>query len=298
VTKPGHPLRLPEKQAGVILTLFLCTATLWGTPLAHGQKLRLSTWYWLNSIESSHWDRDFEAIADSGFTDVMLCWGIDAAAVARQIQNTRLALDLCQKRGLKAYLLIWHPAYNKLPRQAQFQQVDNQGHLLFTFNLFHRKWRSTQWKGYLQAVAAAYRDHPAFAGYLFDDTFYLGGAGSFAGDNTKTRGDFVSYSDYDQDQFRAWLKHRYGSLNHLKAAWGRDYPGWKAVEPPRAITNENARAWEDWCAARLEWLTEWAADTVKYLRAVDPSPRHEVFLEDGEYILGRERKSAESWRPN
>ena len=100
--------------------------------------LRISAWYWLNSVEKQQWEKDFKSAAETGFTDMLLCWGLDSAAVSFQKENTRWALSLCQKFGMRAYLLIWHPSHNSLPRRAEFQQVDSNGNLLFTFNLFNR----------------------------------------------------------------------------------------------------------------------------------------------------------------
>ncbi len=260
--------------------------------------LRISVWYWLNSVEKKQWEQDFKSAADAGFTDMVLCWGLDSAAVSDQKENTRWALSLCQKFGMRAYLLMWHPSHNSLPRQAEFQQVDNRGNRLFTFNLFHRRWRSSQWKDYLQSVAKAYKDHPGLAGYLFDDTFSPGPIGSFGGDRNKVPGDFVSYSSYDFEQFRQWLRNKYQTLSDLEKSWGKDVGSWEKVEPPKKITEKDQNAWNDWCDARAQWFQEWGADTMKFIREVDRSSDHEVYLEDGQYALGLEKQqSKNSFRP-
>jgi hypothetical protein len=260
--------------------------------------LRISAWYWLNSAEKRQWEQDFKSCAEAGFTDMVLCWGLDSAAVSFQKENTRQALSLCQKYGMRAYLLMWHPSHNSLPRRPEFQQVDNYGNLLFTFNLFNRQWRSTQWKDYLQTVAGAYKDHPGLAGYLFDDTFGPGPIGSFEGDKTKVRGDFVSYSAYDYEQFRQWLRSKYRTLPRLEESWGIEAGNWEKIEPPQKNTKTNQAAWSDWCEARSQWYQEWGIDTMKFIREADPSPDHEVYLEDGQYVLGLEtQRSKSSFRP-
>ncbi len=260
--------------------------------------LRISAWYWLNSVEKQQWEKDFKSAAETGFTDMLLCWGLDSAAVSFQKENTRWALSLCQKFGMRAYLLIWHPSHNSLPRRAEFQQVDSNGNLLFTFNLFNRQWRSTQWKEYLQTIAAAYKDHPGLAGYLLDDTFGPGPVGSFEGDKTKVQGEFVSYSPYDHEQFRQRLRKQYQTIPTLEKSWGIEVGSWEKIEPPKEITEKNQPAWNDWCEARSQWYREWGEDTVKFIREVDPSPDHEVYLEDGQYVLGLEtHKSKNSFRP-
>lgn len=267
-------------------------------PARQEKSFRISTWYWLNSAPREEWDGDFAAVAKAGFTDLLLCWGLDATAPALQKANTRRALDLCSKNGLRAYLLVWHPTHNSLARQADFQQVDNLGNRLFSFNLFHKTWRATQWKQYLQEVAASYKHHPAFAGYLFDDSFGLGKVGSLNGDIRRERGDFVSYSPYDFAQFRDWLKTRHGSLAALSKAWSIEYTNWDGLEPPRQLTRENEHAWSDWCAARRDWLLEWSKETVASIREIDPDPDHEIYLEDTYRVLGLvSQPSKYSFRP-
>lgn len=246
--------------------------------------LRISTWYWLNSINKERWEKDFQSAAQTGFTDLVLCWGLDGAGSLNQKDNTFLALDLCKKYNLKAYLFMWHPIHNSLPRQAEFQQVDNKGNLLFTFNLFNRQWRETQWREYLQSVAQMYKDHPAFSGYVLDDTFGVGPIGNFGGD-TQNMGSFVSYSAYDFGRFREFLQAKY-SLPSLNQAWETKFGDWAQIEPPREITATNEVAWRDWTNARREWLREWANDTVKFIREIDSNSEHEVYIEDTLYALG------------
>jgi hypothetical protein len=286
-----------KKVLFIVLCLLLAgNALSVDAPKAPG--LRISVWYWLNSVERQQWEKDFKSAAEAGFTDMVLCWGLDSAAVSFQKENTRWALSLCQKFGMRAYLLMWHPSHNSLPRRAEFQQVDNFGNLLFTFDLFNRQWRSTQWKEYLQTVAGAYKDHPGLAGYLFDDTFGPGPIGSFEGDKTKVPGDLVSYSSYDYEQFRQWLRNKYQTVSKLEKSWGNNVGGWEKVEPPKEITEKNQAAWNDWCEARSRWYQEWGEDTMKFIREVDPSPDHEVYLEDGQYVLGLEtQRSKNSFRP-
>jgi Beta-galactosidase len=274
------------------------TRNAFGTNPPGSDGLRISAWYWLNSIQKEKWEQDFQSAAGAGFTDLILCWGLDSAAILLQEANTRRALDLCKKLGIRAYLFIWHPTHNSLPRGSQFQQVDNRGNRLFTFNLFHNGWRRTQWKAYLQEVAKAYKDHPALAGYLFDDTFQTGPVGSFAGEKGKAPGDFVSYSPYDFEQFRQWLRKKYSTLPKLKSAWASDVRDWKSVAPPKEITTGNKAAWKDWCDARSDWMRQWAEETAGFIREVDSSTDHEIYLEDTQQVLGLEqRNSKDSIRP-
>ncbi|MDW8240966.1 MAG: beta-galactosidase [Acidobacteriota bacterium] len=258
--------------------------------------MRFSTWYWLNSAPQAEWDKDFRTIAESGFSHVVLCWGLDLSAFRYRQAESRYALALCEKYGLKAYLVIWHPSHNTLVLEAkrEHRQVDNRGNLRFSLNLFHRQWRRTQWRGYLHQITRTYKDMKGLGGYVFDDSFGIGPVSEVGPirSGEAVAGDFVSYSDYDKAEFRRWLKQKYGSLHNLNRAWGHtrsdghpeDYRKWNEIEPPRKILNE--RIWDDWVEARTQWLTEWASETMRFIREVDPDPAHEVYIEDEQRALG------------
>ncbi|HKW97534.1 MAG TPA: hypothetical protein VJN43_07355 [Bryobacteraceae bacterium] len=239
-------------------TVFLLLAGLSG---AQGQTIRISGWYWLNSAPKNEWDRDFRQMAELGFTDVDLCWGLDAAAWALRVEDTKFALDSCRRAGLGAYFVVWHPVHNSLPRRPEFQQVDAAGNLRFAFNTFNPTWRETQWKQYLQTVAKLYGKHPAFAGYIFDDSFGMGPIGGIAGSDGARETRFISYSGDDRRRF--------------------------GKEPPKKPTDPG---WAEWTQARAGWWSEWARDTNRFIRQVDS--RHEVYLEDGEYVLSRQAQDA------
>jgi hypothetical protein len=38
--------------------------------------------------------------------------------------------------------------------------------------------------------------------------------------------------------------------------------------------------WDEWIKVREGWWQDWARDTVRYIRAIDSNPRHEIYLED------------------
>ena len=81
-----------------------------------------------------------------GFTDVLLCWGLDLAAVVTRKAETKQAMQWAQKAGIGVYLVIWHPSANSLRRAPEFMQVDANGNQLNTFDVFNPQWRATQWK--------------------------------------------------------------------------------------------------------------------------------------------------------
>src|SRR5437879_11142538 len=87
-------------------------------------KVRISAWYWLNSAPKSDWEGDFVTMHNLGFTDVVLCWGIDSAAFGKRIDDSRYAMEMAHKAGIGAYILLWHPYANSLERNPKFMQVD------------------------------------------------------------------------------------------------------------------------------------------------------------------------------
>ncbi len=230
---------------------------------AESKPLQISAWYWLNSAPRSEWARDFENMRELGFTDVVLCWGLDAAAWTLRQKDTRYALRACQRAHLGAYLTIWHPEHNSLPRRPEFQQVDVAGHLRFTFDTFNPTWRRTQWKSYLQQVATLYGREPAIAGYLFDDSFEVGSIGSFGGQAGPPAERIISYGEVEQ------------------RAFGTELPR-KSSEP----------AWKKWMEARAGWWEEWARDTLQSIRGIDPNHDHEIYIEDGLWALSPEVSNA------
>jgi hypothetical protein len=101
---------------------------------------------------------------------------VDASGRRHQIRA-----GILQPRDLGAYLIVWHPVHNSLPRRPEFQQVDVVGQSRFSFNTFNPKWHSSQWKQYLQSLATLYGHEPALAGYMFDDSFGIGPVNTISG---------------------------------------------------------------------------------------------------------------------
>src|ERR1700749_928744 len=113
-------------------------------PDTRGEKVRISAWYWLNAAPKVAWEGDFVTMKKMGFTDVVLCWGIDLAAAGERTTDTRKAIEEAYRAGLKSYLVIWQPSANSLKRRPEFQQVDSAGNLLSSFDVFNPEWRRTQ----------------------------------------------------------------------------------------------------------------------------------------------------------
>lgn len=152
----------------ILIVLFVCTAA-WAEESK--PKVRVSAWYWLNSAPKENWEGDFITMKHLGFTDVLICWGLDVAGVTTRKAETKQAMQWAHKAGIGVYLIVWQPRANSLPRVPEFMQVDASGKQLERFDVFNPQWRSTQWKSYLQDVAKTYGNEPAMSGYVFDDSF-------------------------------------------------------------------------------------------------------------------------------
>lgn len=215
---------------------------------ARGQRVRISAWYWLNSAPKVAWQGDFVTMKNMGFTDVLLSWGIDVAAVGIRTTDTRKAIEEAHRAGLRSYLVVWQPTGNSLERHPEFMQVDSAGHRLFSFDVFNAKWRRTEWKQYLQRVARTYHNEPGFAGYVFDDSFLQGPVGAFGGPGGTG---IIAYGQYEQEHFGGPLPQ-------------------KASDP----------RWTEWVKAREGWWEDWATDTVAFIRQIDPDRNHQIYLED------------------
>lgn len=63
-----------------------------------------------------------------------------------------------------------------------------------------------------RSVATAYKDYPALIGYdIFNETM------------------FRSFDEYTMDEFRVWLREKYGNINRLNEAWERTYSDWSEI---------------------------------------------------------------------
>jgi hypothetical protein len=176
-------------------------------------QVRVSAWYWLNSAPKENWEGDFVTMKHLGFTDVLLCWGLDLSGIITRKEETKQALQWAHKAGIGVYLIVWQPYANQLPRSPEFMQVNAKGKQLETFDVFNPQWRATQWKGYLQEVAKTYGQEPAMAGYVFDDSFSTGN---------------ISYGAYEEQVFGAPLPRkpedpRWGEWMKARQDWWEDW---------------------------------------------------------------------------
>jgi hypothetical protein len=212
---------LSARRLALILLICLLSATVASAAKTPSPTVRISAWYWLNSAPKEQWKSDFARMKQMGFTDVLICWGVDISAVATRKADTRQALQWANEAGIGVYLLIWHPNANSLPRNPKFMQVSSTGQQLDSFDVFNPAWRSTQWKNYLSDVVRTYHDEPALRGYAFDDSF---------------DGPAYSYGDYEKHAFGEPLPTRPGEPRWDE--WVKIRQGW----------------WEDWAKDTVSYI--------------------------------------------
>ena len=226
------------------------------------QRVRVSAWYWLNSAPSTQWPADFQAMHDLGFTDVLLVWGLDASAFATRVADSHQAIRAAHAAGLGSYLFVWHARHNALPHDQQFAQVDAAGETLFAFDAFNPKWRATQWKAYLQAIAHEYGPEPGMAGYVFDNAFAIGNVGSIDGPSPAAEASYLAYGHAERAEF--------------------------GKQPPLSPQDP---AWPQWTTFRQRHWANWASETRSAIRAIDPNPQHRIILEDGDNAIDPDTES-------
>lgn len=218
--------------------------------------MRVSAWYWLNSVPRSQWLQDFKAIKSLGVTDVVLVWGMDGAAFQTRTVDSHRAIEAARKEGLGSYLFVWHARYTSLHHDPEFEQVDTVGERLYAFDAFNPEWRHTQWKLYLETVAREYGRDPGMAGYIFDNSFAIGHVGAVDGPAPAAGTSYISYGNAERKLFG---------------------------QPPPVSPADPA--WAAWTEARQQWWADWARDTREAIRAVDRNLQHAIVLEDGENTI-------------
>jgi hypothetical protein len=77
-------------------------------------------------------------------------------------------------------------------------------------------------------------------------------------------GRLLDYSPPAQRSFRDWCAQRYGTIAALNAAWGTQYPGFGAVEPPAHLHGAAGQSWYVFRHAVLKRLNDRVALAVRH----------------------------------
>jgi Beta-galactosidase/Putative Ig domain len=80
------------------------------------------------------------------------------------------------------------------------------------------------------------------------------------------------YSDSMKEQFRQWLKGRYGEVKKLNEAWQSDYSDFDGIQPPRLFyVDSKGRPFADWYVFRHVILKKFLDAAARTIRSSDPA---------------------------
>lgn len=242
----------------------------------------IGAWYWLNAVEPDAWERDLGLMKESGFDYVVGAFGYDSTAWMKRAEDTKRFLKAADRAGLGVYLSVWQPSGSQIEIPTGMETIDEKGTVRVTPNLYDPEWVDRFWVSYLKNMSSLMGREPNFLGYYFDDTFQMGRPK----DSKAVAGRYAGYSQRDKIRFQGWLRSRYGSLDHLNKTWNVKFTSWGQIEPP---TNPARKAeWNDWVAARGDWLEFWARRTREAIRENDPDRLHRMVIVDDEFLLETE----------
>jgi beta-galactosidase len=126
--------------------------------------------------------------------------------------------------------------------------------------LDHPEYRAAA-ERFLRALVERYKEHPGLGGYDLWNECNIPGQ--------------YCYCPATAEEFRRWLRDRYGSLEALGVAWNRySLVEWADVRPP-ANSLGHAESL-DWMQFRIDHGHELLRWRVELVREIDPDPRHVV----------------------
>jgi hypothetical protein len=212
--------------------------------------------------------------------------------------------DYAAHKGVYILPTIYSPSYAPSwwtdwpPTHADMVQVDHEGQPWTPTVSFNNPAYWSAVDPIFDAVIAHYRDHPALLGW---DVRVGEGENNYpppyVGDVRNPPETWCDYSPYARDRFRAWLVHRYGTVDALRTAWMNGSVAFATAEipqplgeftpttPPAMIPYVNGSAdprpeFRDWLAFRLHEKTEESEHFTELFAALDP---HHIILADPAY---------------
>jgi beta-galactosidase len=270
----------------------------------------------------NEWERDHKTAAQTGmnmFRHWVLWSAVETAPGKFDWREYDRMLDLEAQNGIQAVLAEFVTsapewAFTQFP-EARFEAQDGyRGVPEYSGSsatggfpglcLDNPKVRARA-EAFLRALAEHYKDKPALYGYdIWNEGNTGGGAGVYFQVATSAHipnehrgtnlGRMYCYCPASIEEFRKWLRARYGSLEALSRAWQRfGFTSWNDVQPSR--TGGPYPDWIDWLEFkedRAHELLRWRRDTI---RSVDT--KHKITM----HGLGRSLEflpstSANDWR--
>lgn len=222
------------------------------------------------------WKADLEKIKGLGFNTVRTWveWNTGEPREGEyHLENLDLLLKLAQETGLKVIVQVYVDSapewvgvkYPDGRYEAQDgQPIPSQAAPGYCFD--HPGVRKAILNFY-QEVARHADKSPAFYGW---DLWSEPAALNWARIGYKSEPMFC-YCPHSMARFREWLQQKYGTLDHLNAAWHRTFTEWSQVEPPRygtILTYTDFMDWRVYYGYKLAEDLKMRNDAVK---AVDPN---------------------------
>jgi beta-galactosidase len=227
----------------------------------------------------SEWEKDFDRMADAGFTIVkiwaMWSW-VHLAEDTFDFANLDRMFELAQERGLKIVVntILENAPYWLAHERPEALYETSKGlkfQLIARSNTPGGAWPGLCWDNeivrdhagkFLTQVGARYSDNPALWGYdVWNEVFFEPyGHPGFEGEQ-------FCYCAASKSEFTKWLQRRYGDLGALCRAWHRKYTDWEQVYPPPY--QGTYPDWLDWLRFRLDRMKEQMQWRVSTLRSVD-----------------------------
>ena len=187
----------------------------------YGSVLKVTRYDTMEDIE-----RNFSLMHDCGM-DTVVIWPAsfwwEEKKEGYPFNTGKEILKIAEKYDIKVIMELagQHTSFEYMPDfmlKKEYHPVDQYGHReigqdSFGFmNYFHPEVNEIICQHYKNA-AAAYKEYPALIGYdVFNETM------------------FRSFDKYTMEEFRTWLKEKYGTIEKLNEVWDRTYSQWSQIE--------------------------------------------------------------------
>ncbi|MBN9659566.1 MAG: beta-galactosidase [Acidobacteria bacterium] len=221
------------------------------------------------------WRQDVRQIKAQGF-NTLRAWIDWATGEPREKQynfeTLDVLLELAQEEGLHLLVQVYMDSApqwlgDKYP-QARFVSAGGeviQPETSPGYCRDHAGIRAAD-RAFYTALANHLKRSPAFLGFdLWSEPHVINWATPVFIDKPE-----FCYCPNSLARFRAWLQHKYGSLESLNAAWYRSYRSWDQVEPGRMSTILSFTDYIDWKAFIVDKLGEDLHDRADAVKQAAP----------------------------
>jgi beta-galactosidase len=239
-----------------------------------------SQYYRAPTPKPDQWAADLENISSQGFNTIKIWaqwrWNNPAEGVY-DFSDLKEIMDLAEKNNLR---VVINAIYDVAPawfwkKYPDSVMVCNNGRRLEPQATACRQVGGAPGPSYLHPegiecrreftsrLAGFFKDHPAL--YIWDlwNEPELNGFTAREPDLKN----LIDYSEFAVEGFRRWLENRYGGVEALNSAWGRNYQNWQEVEVPRQGATFNDMI--DWRMFFVEVIAEELRMRVEAIRSRD-----------------------------